>query len=344
MAAAPATPVRRPGLSLGALLRLRPAPDFKKDTRMSGPADSLSSHWSLKLPAPWRALALLSRLDRPIGWRLLALPCWMGLALARQGEAFDWADAGLAAAFLIGAIFARGAGCTFNDIVDRDIDAQVARTRGRPLPAGAVSLKAAWAWLAAQIGVCLLVLVALPWQAGVACLCAAPLVAAYPFMKRITWWPQAWLGLCFSWGVLVAAAARGGLDAATGLFYAGCVAWVIAYDTLYALQDLEDDALVGVRSTARLFGRRWKGWTVCLYGLAAGLWLGAAVLAGTGGLGLCALAAALGGLLLWALRLPVDLAPAAALTAFKRNAALGLAVTAALAAEPLLRSLAAGLA
>lgn len=322
------------GPSLGASERLRPGASFPKQMPMAMPADSLTRHWSLRLPPPWRALALLSRLDRPVGWRLLVLPCWMGLAFARQAQAFTWADVGLALAFLVGAIFARGAGCTYNDIVDRDIDAQVARTRTRPLPSGTISLKAAWGWLVAQLGVCLLVLLALPCEAGLVCLCAAPLVGAYPFMKRITWWPQAWLGLCFSWGVLVAAAARGGLNTPAVLFFCGCVLWVIAYDTLYALQDIEDDTLIGVRSTARLFGSHWKRWTLCLYALAGLLWLSATCLAGGSPFSLVALAACCLAMLAWAASMPRELSSIAALAAFKANAPIGLGVAVALALQP----------
>ena len=302
---------------------------------MSPPADSLGGHWSLRLPARLRALALLSRLDRPVGWRLLLLPCLMGLGLARMGEPFRWGDLGLAGAFLVGAIAARGAGCTFNDIIDRDVDAQVARTRGRPLPAGLISLRGAWAWLAAQVLMGLLVLLALPPPAALVSLCAVPLVGAYPFMKRITWWPQAWLGLCFSWGALVAAAALGGLGLSALLLYLGCTAWVIAYDTIYALQDVEDDALVGVRSTARRFGARWKAGAGLFYALAAVFWLGAVTAAGAPWW--VALGMALLGLapLLWLHRLE----PAGALGFFRANAPFGLALAAWLALEPALRML-----
>lgn len=203
------------------------------------------------LPARLRALALLARFDRPIGWWLLFWPGAWGVALA-GGAVARW---DLIAWLLLGSIAMRGAGCVYNDIVDRDLDRQVARTAQRPLASGAVSLKAAWMWLGALCLVGLAVLVQLtPLGAGVA-LASLALVAAYPFMKRITWWPQAWLGLVFSWAALV-----GWIEIAPDrlapmlLLYAGCVAWVVGYDTIYALQDVEDDALVGVRSSARRLG------------------------------------------------------------------------------------------
>lgn len=272
-----------------------------------------------------QALAELSRLDRPIGWRLLLLPCWMGIALSRAGQAFTAQDGWLALIFLIGAIAARGAGCTYNDIVDRGIDGQVTRTRTRPLPSGRISVKAAWAWLAVQIALGFMVLLLLEPGGALMSLCAIPLVAAYPFMKRITYWPQAWLGLCFSWGALVAGASLGTQFAAIGLLFLGCVAWVIAYDTLYALQDREDDALIGVRSTARLFGARWRGWVMGLYALASALWLGAASLAGASFAALAGLTA-LAAIAQWSLaRLP-DASPEHALRAFRANSLYGLAV------------------
>jgi len=151
----------------------------------------------------------------------------------------------------------RGAGCTYNDIVDRDLDAQVDRTASRPIPSGRITLRKAWVWLAIQLAIGLMVWLALPWGAKLIALASIPLVAAYPFMKRITWWPQVWLGLTFNWAVLVAYAIKtGGLDPAIGLIYVGLAAWTVGYDTIYALQDIEDDAVIGVRSTARRFGNR----------------------------------------------------------------------------------------
>jgi 4-hydroxybenzoate polyprenyltransferase len=224
------------------------------------------------LPAKLRPFALLARFDRPIGWWLLFWPgAW---AIALSGNAVTRWD--LVLWFLLGSIAMRGAGCVYNDVVDRDLDRQVARTRSRPLASGAVSLKAAWAWLGALCLIGLVVLLQLrPLAAGIA-LGSLVLVAAYPFMKRITWWPQAWLGMVFSWAALVAWAEAPEVDWAPGLLlYAGSICWVIGYDTIYALQDVEDDALVGVRSSARALGTRVKPGVAIFYALALALWAAA---------------------------------------------------------------------
>lgn len=221
------------------------------------------------LPPHIRAFALLARFDRPIGWWLLFWPGAWGVALA--GGAFDrWR---LILWLLLGAIAMRGAGCVYNDIVDRDLDRQVARTRDRPIASGAVSIKAAWAWLVALCLIGLIVMLQLrPYAAIVALASLAP-VAAYPFMKRITWWPQAWLGLVFSWAALVGwSEAWGELAAPALLLYAGSIAWVIGYDTIYALQDREDDALVGVRSSALRLGGAVKPGVAIFYAVALALW------------------------------------------------------------------------
>lgn len=225
------------------------------------------------LPAPLRPYALLARLDRPIGWWLLFWPgAW---AIALSGNAIARWD--LIGWFLLGSIAMRGAGCVYNDIVDRDLDRQVARTRSRPVASGAVSLEAAWIWLLTLCLVGLLVLIQLlPVAVGIA-LASLALVAAYPFMKRITWWPQAWLGLVFSWAALVGWAEAPDMPWLPGLLlYAGCITWVIGYDTIYALQDVEDDALVGVRSSARRLGSHVRAGVATFYTLALLLW-GAAV-------------------------------------------------------------------
>ncbi|MDM7956051.1 4-hydroxybenzoate octaprenyltransferase [Blastomonas sp.] len=224
------------------------------------------------LPAAARPYALLARFDRPIGWWLLYWPCAFALALS-GGLIPHWP---LLAWMLLGAIAMRGAGCVYNDIVDRDLDARVARTRGRPLASGAVSLKAAWAWLLVLCLIGLVVLVQLTWIAALIAIGSLALVAAYPFMKRITWWPQVWLGLVFSWGALVAwAAVADALPLPALLLYGGCIAWVIGYDTIYALQDVEDDALVGIRSSARAMGGAVKPGVAVFYALALGLWAAA---------------------------------------------------------------------
>lgn len=224
------------------------------------------------LPAAARPYALLARFDRPIGWWLLYWPCSFALALS-GGLRAHWP---LLLWMLMGAVAMRGAGCVYNDIVDRDLDARVARTRGRPLASGAVSLKAAWAWLIALCLIGLLVLVQLNLVAALIAIGSLALVAAYPFMKRITWWPQVWLGMVFSWGALVAwAAVAASVPLAGLLLYGGCIFWVIGYDTIYALQDVEDDALVGIRSSARALGGAVKPGVALFYALALALWAGA---------------------------------------------------------------------
>jgi len=187
------------------------------------------------------------------------LPGWIGLAFASLSHGFAVSDLKWAALILIGAIAMRGAGCTYNDIVDQDLDARVERTALRPLPAGTVTTKQAWIWLLAQCAVGLIVLLCLPRLAQIISLASIPLVAAYPFMKRITWWPQVWLGLTFNWAVLVAYAAKTGtVSPALFTLYIGLMFWTVGYDTIYACQDIEDDAMIGVKSTARRFGSRVK--------------------------------------------------------------------------------------
>ncbi len=244
-------------------------------------ADSLPSSWVDRAPRGLRPYLRLARYDRPVGFWLLAIPCWQGLALARVGEGFVWSDAWLAVLFAIGAVAMRGAGCTYNDIVDRDLDAKVARTADRPLAAGTLTMRAAWIFLIAQCLIGLVVLVQLPRPAILTALAALALVAAYPFMKRITWWPQAWLGLTFNWGILVAAAAAdGSISVPALLLYAGAIAWTVGYDTIYACQDIEDDALVGVKSSARALGPRVRLGVSAAYAGSASLALAAAVWAG----------------------------------------------------------------
>jgi 4-hydroxybenzoate polyprenyltransferase len=221
-------------------------------------ADAPPGNWVDRYaPAPLRPFLRLSRADRPIGTWLLLWPCWWSAALV----AIDLGRAGPnpwhLLLFAIGAWVMRGAGCTYNDIVDRDIDRLVDRTRRRPLAAGEVGLGAAWAWLVLQALVGLLVLLQFNPPTILLGMASLLVVAAYPFMKRITSWPQAVLGLAFSWGALMGwSAVRAEVGLAALMLYAGTVAWVIGYDTIYACQDKEDDAIVGVRSTARLFGDR----------------------------------------------------------------------------------------
>ncbi len=224
------------------------------------------------LPGVLRPFALLARFDRPIGWQLLYWPCAWAVLLS-GGLASDWP---LLLWFAVGAIAMRGAGCVYNDIIDRDLDASVARTRSRPLPSGAVSVRAAWVWLVLLSVIGLVVLVQLtPFAAVLAVGSLAP-VAAYPFMKRVTWWPQAWLGIVFSWGALVGwTAVTGRVEPALWLLYAGSIAWVIGYDTVYALQDVEDDALIGIRSSARRMGSKVREGVALFYLLALVLWASA---------------------------------------------------------------------
>ena len=220
------------------------------------------------LPASLRPFASLMRLDRPIGAWLLFWPCAWSVALA--GVDGRWS---LFAWLALGALAMRSAGCVYNDIVDRDLDAQVERTRARPLASGRVRVGTAWVLTIALCLVGLIVLLQLDRTAQIVALGSIALVAAYPFMKRITWWPQAWLGLVFSWGALVGWPAVTGTVAAPALWlYAGSVAWVIGYDTLYAIQDKEDDALVGVRSSALALGRNAQLGVGLFYALAVAGW------------------------------------------------------------------------
>ncbi len=228
--------------------------------------DSIAEGWVERMPENVRPFLRLSRYDRPIGFWLLALPGWIGLAFAALGYGFVWSDLKWAALVGIGAVAMRGAGCTYNDIIDRDLDKQVKRTALRPLPAGTVTIKQAWIWLVLQCLVGLAVLLFFPRLAQIIAVSSLALVAAYPFMKRITYWPQAWLGLTFNWAALVAYSAKtGGMTGPVILLYFGLVLWTIGYDTIYACQDVEDDALIGVKSTARLFGDKTKSWTAFMY-------------------------------------------------------------------------------
>jgi 4-hydroxybenzoate polyprenyltransferase len=224
------------------------------------------------LPPRLRPYASLMRLDRPIGSWLLYWPCAWSVALAGvhgRWDLFVW--------LALGAFAARSAGCVYNDIVDRELDRNVERTRLRPLASGRVSLTAAWLLIALLCAIGLIVLSQLNRTAAVAALVSLAPVVAYPFMKRITWWPQAWLGLVFSWGALVGwPAVAGSLDRSAFLLWFGSIAWVVGYDTLYAIQDIEDDALVGVKSSARRLGDRAPLGIALFYLLAVLLW-GAAI-------------------------------------------------------------------
>ncbi len=294
-------------------------------------ADAPADNWVDRYAPPrWRPWLRLSRADRPIGTWLLLLPCWWGIGLAMMSTGPRLFDLWLALACTVGAFVMRGAGCTWNDITDRDFDAAVARTRSRPIPSGQVSLRGAYIWLVAQLLLGFLILLTLGSTAiwlGVASLA---LVAIYPFAKRFTWWPQVFLGLAFNWGVLLAYGAHaGGLGWAAVLAYQAGIAWTIFYDTIYAHQDAEDDALIGVKSTARLFGEDSPAW-LAGFAVVSVLLLFWAVLA-TGAQGAAfwsGLAAVLvfGGHLTWQWRKFDPASTALCLYLFRTNRDAGLAV------------------
>lgn len=224
------------------------------------------------LPGRVRDLASMARLDRPIGWWLLFWPGAWAIALSGNGLE-HWR---LILWFILGSVVMRGAGCVWNDIIDRDLDQKVARTASRPVASGRVSIALAAAWMVALCSVGLVVLFQLHWQAQFTALASLALVAAYPFMKRITWWPQVWLGLVFSWAALVGwVEMTGEMNLAGALLYAGSICWVVGYDSIYALQDREDDALVGIRSSALRMGRHVRGGVGAFYAAALVLWASA---------------------------------------------------------------------
>jgi 4-hydroxybenzoate polyprenyltransferase len=291
----------------------------------AGPVADSTGNWVDRLaPAALRPYLRLARADRPIGSWLLLLPCWWSSALAAVAAGGRTPNPWHLVLFAIGTVAMRGAGCTWNDIVDRDIDARVERTRSRPLPSGQVSLPAAIAFLMLQALVGLAVLLQFNGFAVATGLASLIIVAVYPFMKRITWWPQIVLGLAFSWGALMGwAAALGRLDWPAIVLYAGSIAWVIGYDTIYAHQDREDDALAGLKSTALLFGERTKP-------MLAAFFAAAVVLIGIAGFGVGAgVAFALGltafaGHLAWqVVRLDIG-DPALCLRLFQSNRDAGL--------------------
>jgi len=241
-------------------------------------ADAVAGNWvDLYAPAPARPYLRLSRADRPIGTWLLLIPCWWGLVLAMLwDQSIGWGDAWLALASAMGAFLMRGAGCTWNDISDRDIDGRVERTRSRPIPSGQVSVTGAVIWMGVQALLALAILLTFNRAAiALGVLSLLPL-AIYPFAKRFTWWPQVFLGLAFNWGALLLWTAHAGaLHWPPVILYLAGIAWTLFYDTIYAHQDTEDDALIGVKSTARLFGSdsvRWLRYflviTVALMGVA----------------------------------------------------------------------------
>lgn len=261
----------------------QPAPDTAAPAATATP-DAVVGTWVERMPPGWRPWLRLSRADRPIGTWLLLLPCWWGLALAMIAHGPAWRDLWIAFACALGAFVMRGAGCTWNDLADQDIDAQVARTRARPLPSGQVTPRGAFVWLVLQALVGLALLLTLGPAAiwlGIASLVP---VAVYPFAKRFTWWPQVFLGIAFNWGAMLAWAAHAGrLEWPAVIAWLAGIAWTLFYDTIYAHQDIEDDALIGVKSTARLFGDHTGRWLTRFGVMATGLLALAILGAGPGG-------------------------------------------------------------
>ncbi|QGY02651.1 4-hydroxybenzoate octaprenyltransferase [Methylobacterium mesophilicum SR1.6/6] len=304
------------------------------------PADAVSGHWVDRFaPRSWRPYLRLARIDRPIGWWLLLLPCWWSSALAAIRAEQPFPDPWHCLLFLIGAVAMRGAGSTYNDLADRDLDAQVERTRQRPLPSGQVRPRHAALFLVVQALVGLAVLLQFNGDAILVGLCSLVPVAIYPFMKRIMPLPQAVLGLAFAWGALMGwAAVFARLDAPALLLYAGALCWVIGYDTIYAVQDIEDDEIAGIRSSARLFGQHVKLAVGTCYALAAILVLLAARGAGAGVVGYLGVAAFAAHLAWQALSLR-DRDGRGALTLFRSNRDAGLILFAGLATDALLRGL-----
>ena len=257
-------------------------------------ADASAQNWVERyLPVSALPYAQLMRLDRPIGWWLLLLPCWWALVLGQIAIGGGWPNLWHGFLFLLGAIVMRGAGCTLNDMADRDFDARVERTKNRPIASGRVSRKQALVFLALLSLIGLVVLLQFNWFSVLLGAASLVIVFIYPFMKRVTHWPQAVLGLAFNWGALVGwSVTHAALAPAALLLYAGGVAWTLAYDTIYAHQDKEDDILVGVKSTALLFGAQTRSWLVGFFGLSIVLMALALWQAGAGALSYLGLAAA----------------------------------------------------
>jgi 4-hydroxybenzoate polyprenyltransferase len=299
-----------------------------KDAALAGAATSnMVDRLAPKAVLPYLRLA---RADRPIGIFLLAFPCLWSVSLAARSIGDAYPDPSLLLLFLIGAVVMRGAGCTYNDIVDRDIDAKVARTMTRPLPSGQVTPKTAFAFMVVLSLIGLAVLLSLNRISILLGLGVLPIVALYPFVKRFSHWPQAILGLAFNWGALMGwTAVLGRLDLAPLVLYAGAVCWTIGYDTIYAHQDREDDGLLGVKSTALRFGNATKPWLTLLYSIA---WLAittAGLLAGAGFAFLIGMAAAAAQLGWQAVTLDTDDAENC-LTRFRSNRDFGAIVFAAI--------------
>jgi 4-hydroxybenzoate polyprenyltransferase len=301
-------------------------------------ADATGNWVDTRAPSWSRPYLRLSRLDRPIGSWLLLMPCWWSAALAAGVVGEVGRLPLIIVLFFVGAFAMRGAGCTWNDITDRDLDALVERTRSRPIPAGQVSVAQALSFLVVQALIGLAVLLQFNRFAVVTGITSLLIVAIYPFMKRITWWPQIVLGLAFSWGALMGfAVTLGRIDATALMLYAGSIAWVIGYDTIYAHQDVEDDALIGIKSTARLFGARTRPALALFYALAVVLIGAALALAGArlpAWLGLAAFAAHL----VWQIGRFRLGDPVLSLRIFKSNRDAGLLLFAGLLLDAVMRT------
>ena len=305
----------------------RPLPQGKAATVADAGAQNLVDRFAPAALVPYLRLA---RADRPIGFFLLALPCFWSVALAARSVGEAYPDPWLLLLFAVGALVMRGAGCTYNDIVDRDIDAKVARTRSRPLPSGQVTTKAAAIFMLVLCLIGLAVLLSFNTFTVWLGLGVLPIVALYPFVKRISHWPQAVLGLAFNWGALLGwPAVLGRLDWPAVVLYVGAVCWTIGYDTIYAHQDRYDDGLLGLKSTALRFGRATKVWLTLLYGLA---WIAitAAGLMASAGTAFLIVMIAAGAQLAWQIAtLDIDDAENC-LTRFRSNRDFGLIVLAAI--------------
>ncbi len=300
-------------------------------------ADAPRDNWLDRYAPEWlKPYGRLARWDRPIPLLLLFWPCGLGLGLATLADPGRGFDVWALVLFLIGSVAMRGAGCTFNDIVDTEIDMKVARTRSRPIPSGQVSKRQAAQFLIVQSLVGLAVLLQFNGPTILLGVASLLLVAIYPFMKRVTWWPQLFLGLAFNWGALIGWSSQTGSVAMPAiLLYLGGILWTIGYDTIYALQDVEDDALIGVRSTARLFGRRTRLLVGLFYATTLVLWGMAGQQVGAGWVfyaGLLPVA----GLLVWQIVTLHPKEPASALVRFRANHWVGLLLTLAMLADWLL--------
>ena len=309
---------------------------FRSPFADKGVPDAVRGHWVDRFaPLFARPYLRLARIERPIGWWLLLLPCWWSSALAANAAGMPYPDLLHLALFLIGAIAMRGAGSTYNDIVDRDLDAQVARTRDRPLPSGRVSLKGAIAFVLFQCLVGLLVLLQFNSFTIMLGFASLGIVMLYPFAKRFVWMPQIVLGLCFAWGALIGwAAIFGSLAWPAILLYAAAICWTIGYDTIYAIQDIEDDEIVGIKSAARYFAEHVRAAVATFYLAAAGLVFAALAVAGVSAFAYLG-AALFAGHLAWQVATMDRDDGARALMLFRSNRDAGLLLFAGLALSPL---------